>query len=207
MAADRAVVSALRRLHRRDPLRPAFRLDAVLAEVGAASRPAAAGHRGGSQVALDAAGVDAALARLAAGGTVRRDGRRVSLAEHVPELGGEMRARVDRLLNGLRETGAAPPRVDGIAARLGVPGGVLDALRSSGELVAVAPGIDYPRDVLAAIDERIDALAASGPLTVPRVRDALRTTRRHVEALLARRRARRAARRGRRQVRSPRPGA
>jgi hypothetical protein len=108
-----------------------------------------------------------------------------------------MQERVDRLLNGLREAGSAPPRLDGIAARLGIPPPVLDQLRKSGALVTVAPGIDYPRDTWERLDERIVALTATGPLNVARVRDALRTSRRHAEGLLAYRRAVRAARTGR----------
>jgi hypothetical protein len=111
----------------------------------------------------------------------------------------ELQARVERLMEGLREAGAGPPRVDGIAARLGVTPAALAQLRQSGELVAVAPGIDYPRDVWEALRAQVDRLSLSGGMSVGRLRDELRTSRRHAEAILAFRRAeRRRLRPGRR---------
>jgi hypothetical protein len=138
--------------------------------------------------------LQAVIDALVAGGRVGRRGHRVWLRGQRPEVDPETRQRVDQLLAGLRETGAAPPRVDGLAARLGITPMVLAGLRRSGELVSVAPGIDYPADVWAAIVERLDRM--SGPANVARVRDELRTSRRHAEAILARRRADRASRRG-----------
>jgi hypothetical protein len=132
---------------------------------------------------------------------LERDGRQLSLPGQGSALEPIMRERVDRLLEGLRSAGAEPPRVDSLAARLGIPPGVIDQLRSAGELVAVAPGIDYPRDAWQRLDERIAGLSRYGPLSVSRVREALHTSRRHAEALLAYRRA--ARDRGRPR---PRPG-
>ncbi len=126
---------------------------------------------------------------LAAAGTVIRDGRRVRLAAHVPSLDGEMRERVDRLLVGLTAARAEPPRVDSLAARLGIPPPVIDQLRAAGELLPAAPGIDYPRESWEALRTRLERVSATGPLTVARVRDALHTSRRHAEALLSLRRA------------------
>lgn len=96
-----------------------------------------------------------------------------------------MRDRVERLLAGMRDAGAAPPRIDGPAARLGIPPGVLAQLRAAGELVAIAPGIDLPRDVWAEVRNRLDAISTHGSLAVGPVRDRLRTSRRHAEAMLA----------------------
>jgi len=191
--AERRLLAALRRLHRREPLKPDLRTDALLAEVRAdpgERRPD--GHRGGGSLrgASDAELVDV-LGGLAGAGKVVIGGRRVRLADHEPTIADpQMQARVRRLLSGLRETGAQPPRVEGIAARLGIPPGVVDQLRRSGALVAIGDGIDYPREVLDDLLARMGELAAHGPLTVPRVRDALRTSRRHAEALLRFRRAR-----------------
>ena len=129
---------------------------------------------------------------LVASGKLLRRGHRVRLAEHEPIiLDSEMRARVDRLLAGLRDAGAEPPRVEGVAARLGIPPGVVAQLRVAGQLVTVGEGIDYPRDVLNGLLSRMAEIATRGPLTITRVRDVLRTSRRHAEALLAYRRARR----------------
>ena len=94
-----------------------------------------------------------------------------------------MAERVERLLEGLRAAGAAPPRVDGLAARLGISLNVIDQLRAGGVLRQVAPGIDYPSDVWSAIQARLEGM--SGTLSVARVRDELHTSRRHAEAMLA----------------------
>ncbi|HET6380498.1 MAG TPA: hypothetical protein VFH63_05610 [candidate division Zixibacteria bacterium] len=193
--AERRLVQALRRLHRREPLRSEVRLDAVLEEARAMPPARSPRHRGSARLVAGDAELLEVLDGLIAGGKVVRRGRRVRLPDHEPTLSPTMRARVDRLLDGLRAAGTVPPRADGIAARLGVPPPVLQALRDSGELVSVAPGIDYPRDVWERLSARLEALAASGPLTVARVRDDLRSTRRHAEALLAQHRARRRARR------------
>lgn len=193
----RRVLAALRRLHRREPLRASFRLDRLLDELRAAPARRGKGHRGSAPLALTSDELGGVVDVLAASGEVVRDGRQVRLADAPAALDPVMQERVDRLLNGLREAGSAPPRLDGIAARLGIPPSVLDQLRKSGALVTVAPGIDYPRDTWERLDERIVALTATGPLNVARVRDALRTSRRHAEGLLAYRRAVRAARTGR----------
>jgi hypothetical protein len=100
-----------------------------------------------------------------------------------PELDPEMSERVDRLLDGLRAAGAEPPRVDGLAARLGIQPPVVDQLRAGGLLRQVAPGIDYPADVWSSILARVEGMR--GPLSVARVRDELHTSRRHAEAILA----------------------
>lgn len=197
------MTAALRRLHRREPLVKDFRIDAVLAALADAPVPRSPRHRGGVRLELGEPDLLSVLDGLVASGQLRRQGRRVGLAQQQPALDPQMRERVDRLLAGLRETGANPPRVDGPAARLGIPPPVLEQLRRSGELVSAAPGLDFARDSWDAIQERIDALAASGPLTVARVRDGLRTSRRHAEAILA---MRRAQTRRSRAVRSRRPG-
>jgi len=57
-------------------------------------------------------------------------------------------------------------------------------LRAAGEVVSVAPGIDYPRATWLEISERLDRLARGGRLNVARVRDDLRASRRHAEAIL-----------------------
>jgi hypothetical protein len=183
LAAGR-LQAAIRRIHRREPLRADVRVDAVIAELRAAPRQPA-GHRGSTPLALDDDALRAVIDDLVAAGTIIRSGHRVRLPEHAPSLGPEMRARVETLLAGLRAAGAAPPRIDGIAARLGIPLGVLAQLRTAGELVSVAPGIDYPRDVWEELRARIDALAGRGRLTVGPLRDHLHASRRHAEALLA----------------------
>jgi hypothetical protein len=93
----------------------------------------------------------------------------------------EMSERVERLMEGLRSTGAAPPRVDGLAARLGIPPSMLDQLRAAGMLRQIAPGIDYPADVWSSLAARVEEMR--GPMSVARLRDELRTSRRHAEAI------------------------
>jgi hypothetical protein len=124
-------------------------------------------------------------------GALVRSGHRVRLPNHRPGLDPVMRERADRLLDGLREAGAEPPRVEALAARLGITPAALAQLRQSGELVAIGSGVDYPRDLWESIEARVDRVAERGPLTVARLRDGLRTSRRHAEAILAFRRAER----------------
>jgi hypothetical protein len=190
--AERRLVHALQRLHRREPMVPDFRLDAVVEAARAVPR-ATSGHRGSAELSLSDAELRSVVDGLVAGGRLGRRGHRVRLLDGAPRIDGVMRERVDQLLAGLREAGAAPPRVEGPAARLGITPPVLEQLRRSGELVSVAPGIDYPADMWTAMAARLDRM--SGPINVARVRDELRTSRRHAEAILARRRAERGQRR------------
>lgn len=187
--AERRLLEGLRRLHRREPLRPDVRVDSLLDAARAVPAGRSAGHRGAAPLLLDDAALLAVVERLAGEGRIVRNGRRVRLPDHVPGLEPMMRERVDRLLEGLAEAGLDPPRAEAVAARLGIPDGVVAQLRASGELVALAPGIDYPRRTWELIRERVERLAASGPLTVARARDHLRTSRRNAEAILAYRRA------------------
>lgn len=197
--AERRVTHALQRIHRREPMDADVRVDTVVAAVRATPRPTA-GHRGSTPLTLDDAGVRLVIDDMVRAGSVVRRGHRVRLPDHRPGLDPVMRERADRLLDGLREAGAEPPRVDGPAARLGIPPAVLAQLRRSGELVAVAPGIDYPGDVWASITGRVDRLTERGPLSVARLRDELRTSRRHAEAILTFRRAERRRLRPRRRA-------
>jgi hypothetical protein len=183
------LLSALRRAHRREPLRPDFRVDSLIEAARAVPAGRAPGHRGGERLLLDDRQMLEVVDALASAGSLVREGRRVRLAEHAQSLDGEMRERVDRLLVGLTAARAEPPRVDSLAARLGIPPPVIEQLRAAGELVQAAPGIDYPRESWEALRARLERVSATGPLTVARVRDALHTSRRHAEALLALRRA------------------
>jgi hypothetical protein len=196
--AERRLVHALQRLHRREPMKPSVRVDTLVTAARSAPRPAP-GHRGATPLTLDDTALRAVVDELVAAGTLLRQGHRVWLPGHQPNMDPEMRERVDRLLDGLRESRAEPPRVDGIAARLGITPAILSQLRQSGELVSVAPGIDYPRDVWHWISERLDGMGRGGVLNVGHARDELRTTRRHAEAILAFRRAEK------RRLRSRRP--
>jgi hypothetical protein len=93
--------------------------------------------------------------------------------------------RVDSLVSRVRTAAGRkpPPRVDGLAARLGIPPAVLDQLRAAGMLRRIAPGIDYPADVWSALQARIGD--KRGPMSISRLRDELHTTRRHAEAILS----------------------
>lgn len=181
-------MAGLRRLHRREPLRADVRVDTLVAELRTTDRARPAGHRGATPLLLDDAALRAVVDAMVERGVVAREGHRVRLPEHVATLDPVMQQRVETLLAGLASAGAAPPPVAGIAARLGIPTGVLDQLRVAGELVRLGEGIDYPRVVWAELEVRLGAMAARGPLTVSRVRDELRSTRRHAEAILRHRR-------------------
>ena len=190
--AERLVLAALRKFHREQPLSVDLRVDGLVSRVrAAAGRRPPPRHRGSAPLTLDDAELRRVIDDMASDGRLARHGRRVGLPEVEPSLDPEMAERVDRLLEGLRSAGAAPPRVDGIAARLGIPPAVVDQLRAGGQLRQVAPGIDYPADVWSALQERLDGMR--GPMSVARLRDELHTSRRHAEAILAASRSVRAA--------------
>jgi hypothetical protein len=182
--AQRLVMAALRRFHREQPLSVDLRMDALLARVrAAASRRPPSRHRGSTPLTLDDADLRRVIDDLVLDGRLVRRGRRIGLGEAKPGLDPEMDEKVRRLLEGLRAAGAAPPRIEGLAARLGIPPPVIDQLRAGGVLRRVGPGIDYPADVWSALHARLEAMR--GERTVARVRDELRTSRRHAEAILA----------------------
>jgi hypothetical protein len=161
-----------------------LRVDALVRRVrSAAGRKPPPRHRGAAALTLDDAELRRVIDDMADDGRLSRVGRRVGLPSARPELDPEMSERVDRLLDGLRAAGAEPPRVDGLAARLGIQPPVVDQLRAGGLLRQVAPGIDYPADVWSSILARVEGMR--GPLSVARVRDELHTSRRHAEAILA----------------------
>lgn len=182
--AERRLLDALRRLHRREPLRADVRVDRLIADLRAAdpSRPSA--HRGRQPLTLTDAELRAVVDQLVASGELHRAGHRVRLTDRPPALDPIMGERVESLLAELRDAGATPPPAERVAARLGIPAALLDQLRAAGELVALGPRIDYPRDTWTAIGAELGRLAGEAPLSVRRVRDALRTTRRHAEAIL-----------------------
>ena len=191
--AERLVLAALRRFHREQPLAVDLRMDALVARVrAAAGRRPPTRHRGSTPLSLEDAELRRVIDDLVADGRLVRRGRRIGLADAKPGLDPEMDDRVRRLLEGLRSAGAEPPRVDGLAGRLGIPPPVLDQLRAGGVLRQVAPGIDYPADVWSALHARVEAMR--GERSVARVRDELRTSRRHAEAIMAAMRDRRAVR-------------
>jgi hypothetical protein len=185
--AERRLMAALRRLHRREPMRADIRTDAVLRELRAdPGERLPARHRGGGSLRdVTEAELLEVVDTLVASGTLVQRGHRLRLPDHAPMLlDPEMRERVARLMAELAAAEAQPPRVDGVATRIGIPAGVIDQLRAAGELVQVAEGIDYPRAVADDLRARLDEMARQGPLSVARVRDELCTSRRHAEALL-----------------------
>ena len=181
--AERLALAALRKFHREQPLSADLRVDALVRRVrSAAGRKPPPRHRGAAPLTLDDADLRRVIDDMADDGRLSRVGRRVGLPSARPELDPEMAERVDRLLEGLRAAGAAPPRVDGLAARVGIPPAIVNQLRAGGVLRQVAPGIDYPADVWSALLARVEGMR--GPLSVARVRDELHTSRRHAEAIL-----------------------
>jgi len=182
--AERRLLTALRRHQRRSPLRRDVRVDTLVAELRAAEPARASWHRGRQPLTLNDADLRGVLEGMVASGTLLREGHRVRLPEPGPALDPIMRERVDLLLETLREAGPMPAPVDRVAARLGIPAALIDHLRAVGDLVLVAPRIDYPRSAWDEISRRLDRLAADHPLSVRLVRDELGTTRRHAEAIL-----------------------
>lgn len=181
--AERLVLAALRRFHREQPMSADLRMDALVRRVReAAKRKPPPRHRGSVALTLSDADLRRVVEEMADDGRLVRTGRRVALPGTAPNLDLAMAARVERLLEGLRAAGAAPPRVDGLAARLGIPPPVLDQLRAGGVLRRIGPGIDYPADVWSSLVARLEGMR--GQLSVARVRDELHTSRRHAEAIL-----------------------
>lgn len=185
--AERLVLRALDRLHREQPLAAGFRTDALVARVladAAAPRPPSS-HRGGTNVQLDAAAVHEIVTELAARGEVERTGRRVSLPGRRPTLDPETRRRADRLLDTLRASGMGPPPVRALARDTGVSEAVVEHLRASGELIAVAADLDYPADTLRGAQVAFATLASTeGEVRAARFRDVIGAGRRHAVALL-----------------------
>ena len=161
-----------------------LRIDALVSRVrSAAGRKPPPRHRGATPLTLDDPDLRRVIDDMADDGRLARNGRRVGLPDTRPAMDPEMAERVDRLLEGLRAAGAEPPRVDGLAGRLGITPTVIDQLRAGGVLRQVAPGIDYPADVWSALQARLAGMGSS--LSIARVRDELHTSRRHAEAILA----------------------
>ena len=182
--AERLALQALRRFHREQPFAADLRMDTLVARVAElARRRPPSGHRGGIALELAEADLRRVIDDLATAGTLVRSGRRLRLSDAKTELDPEMAARVSTLMAGLRAARAEPPRVDGIAARLGIPPSVIAQLRAAGQLRQIAPGIDYPADVWSALRTRVEGM--TGAITLARVRDELHTSRRHAEAILA----------------------
>jgi hypothetical protein len=176
--AERRLLQALQRFHRHEPMVPDMRADALIAALrDATGRPVS--HRGATPLTLSEAELRGVLDELVARGEVHREGRRVRLPGHGARLEGEARRLADALLGELAAAGHSPPRAEPIARRLGAPDWVLDALRRSGERVAVAPGIEYPRDLLDALLARL----GGRDLSVAELRDELGTSRRYAAAL------------------------
>ena len=182
--AERLVVLALRRFHREQPLSVDLRMDALVARVTElAERRPPSRHRGGAKLDLPEADLRRVIDDLVTAGKLVRNGRRIRLADAKTGLDPVMTEKVTALLDGLRSAGAEPPRVEGIAARLGIPPTVVDQLRTAGQLRQIAPGIDYPADVWSALRARVEGMP--GTVTIARLRDELHTSRRHAEAILA----------------------
>lgn len=196
--AERLVLAALRKFHREQPLSTDIRLDALVRRVReAAGRRPPPRHRGAAALTLDDASLRRVIDEMAADGRLTRSGHRYGLPAARPPLDPETSRQVDRLLDGLRAAGFAPPRVEALAARLGIAPAVVDQLRAAGLLRQVAPGIDYPADVWSALQARLEGMP--GQLTVGRVKEELGTSRRHAEAILAATAARPMPRRPRRR--------
>ncbi len=181
--AERLVLAALRRFHREQPLSVDLRMDSLVSRVRAAAlRRPPSRHRGAAPLELEDAELRRVIDDLVTDGRLARNGRRIGLADAKPGLDPEMDERVRTLLEGLRAARAEPPRVEGIAARLGIPPAVIDQLRVAGVLRQIGPGIDYPADVWSALRARVEEMR--GPMSIARLRDELRTSRRHAEAIL-----------------------
>lgn len=170
----RRLREALGRLHRRNPRRPFFRLEEVLA---AAEIPI----RGDPMRRL--------VERWEREGFVRTDGAEgIALAEHRVRLNARQRALLDRVRAALDEGGWAVPDARRLAHALSVPPqAVEEILRlgvAAGELVCVAEGQYYRPERLAELERVARDLGAHGPFTASEFREALGTSRKYAVPLL-----------------------
>jgi hypothetical protein len=184
--AEGRLVTVLRRHQRRSPLRPDLRVDALVAALRAGEPARPLSHRGRGAISLTDAELRQVVDGMVESGTLLRTGHRVQLPGEDRALDPVMRRRVDQLLATLAAAGATPPPVEPLARGLGLPEAMLAQLRAAGELVSVAPRIDYARETWEEIAVRLDQLPADGVPSVRLVRDELATTRRHAEAVLRR---------------------
>jgi hypothetical protein len=182
--AERRLLTALGRHQRRSPLRRDVLVDTLVGELRAGEPGRATGHRGRQPLTLTDSDLRSVVDDMVTAGDLVRTGHRVQLPDAGPPLDPIMQERVDRLLAILVSAGAMPPPVEGVAKGLGIPTALVDQLRGTGDLVPVAPRIDYARDTWDEISGRLDRLVESGPLSVGQVRDELGTARRHAEAIL-----------------------
>lgn len=185
LTAERRLLSALARMHRREPLAPDVRVDALVAELRASERGRPASHRGGGSLPMTDSDLRVIVDRLVERGEVVRRGHRVRLPSHLAVLPDGWRQRADALVDVLRQESPTPPRAEAVARRLGLPEPALEHLRATGELVSVAPGIDYPSDVYAGLLGVARGLADDGTLTVAALRAAIGGTRRYASAIIA----------------------
>ena len=184
LLAERRLLAALRRHRRRSPLRDDVRVDTLVGELRAGEPARATGHRGRRPLTLTDGELRSVVDGMVATGTLLRSGHRVQLPDGAPPLDPIMSERVDDLLATLAAGGATPPAAESVGARLGIPPALIDQLRAAGELISVAPRIDYPRAAWLEISHRLDLLGDVGAPSVRRVRDELGTARRHAEAIL-----------------------
>ena len=182
--AERRLLTALRRHLKRAPLHADLRVDTLVSELHDAEPARPSGHRGQQPLTLNDGELRAVVDGMVADGSLLRRGHRVRLPDAAPRLDRVMRERVDELLGTLAAAGPTPPAAEAVARRLGIPPALVEQLRSAGELVPVAPRIDYPRPVWVDISHRLERLASHGAVSVRGVRDELATTRRHAEAIL-----------------------
>jgi hypothetical protein len=185
LLAERRLLAALRRHQRRSPLRADVRVDTLVGELRASEPGRASGHRGRQPLLLTDGQLRSVVDGMVARGTLQRSGHRVQLPDGAAaSLDPIMRERVDQLLATLSAGSATPPAAESVGARLGIPPALIGQLRAAGELISVAPRIDYPRAAWLEISHRLDLLADAGAPSVRRVRDDLGTARRHAEAIL-----------------------
>jgi selenocysteine-specific elongation factor len=103
----------------------------------------------------------------------------ISQRSHVPALSPEQEHAVAEYLALLRATPFSPPTNSAPPAEL------VAYLLSRGDVVRVADGIVFARDIYTQMVERItERLRAEGPLTLAEVRDMFGTSRRYAQAML-----------------------
>lgn len=182
--AARRVLRALERLHRRAPLVPDVRVDALIADLRSSEGARPSSHRGAGRLPLTDAELRSVVDDLVSRGELVRSGHRVRLPSHLAALPDAWRERANELIDVLRSESPSPPRADAVARRLGLPDAALDHLRATGELVAFAPGIDYPGDVAADLLAQAHSLRDTGELSVAALRKRIGSSRRFAAAVI-----------------------
>ncbi|HZP91217.1 MAG TPA: selenocysteine-specific translation elongation factor [Actinomycetota bacterium] len=174
-----ALVDALSRLHRAEPLLPGMDVGRARAIALEALRGTTVATGTASEEALVPA--DALLEILQADGIVVREGQVVRLSEHRVTLAGRQ-DEIERLVRLVEDREPSAPTVSELLAA-GTPREILDAATRAGLLIRVSPDLLMTPEFLRRAEAIVREAGPSG-ITVARFRERLGTSRKYALPLL-----------------------